>query len=135
MTPPMANHAGSGTNPDRSRALPLCLLLLLTICFCLATHLAAWFQNWQGNRAGSANLFAVALGDARRMFAMDFFFKADAYFHSGFYPSIYDNRQSYQTPHIAGDSGAMKDKNTGEEGTFLAPPRNWIDRFGRQFYP
>ena len=26
-------------------------------------------------------------------------------------------------------------KNTGDETTFLGPPRNWIDRFGRQFFP
>ena len=78
---------------------------------------------------------AVAMGDARRLFANQFFVKADAYFHSGMYPTIYDNRQSFQTPHIAEDSGAMKGKNTGDETAFLGPPRNWIDAFGRQFYP
>ena len=111
------------------------LLLLLSICFCLATDLSSWFWVWQGNRAKSANLMAVALGDARRMFANHFFIKADAYFHSGFYPSIYDNQQSFKTPHIAEDSGAMRGKNTGDETSFLGPPRNWIDRFGRQFFP
>jgi hypothetical protein len=29
----------------------------------------------------------------------------------------------------------MKGKNTGDETKFLGPPRNWIDAFGRQFYP
>jgi tetratricopeptide (TPR) repeat protein len=94
-----------------------------------------WFQNWQGNRSESANVLNVAMGDARKLFAMDYFKKADAYFHSGFYPSIFDNLQSYQTPHIAEDSAAMPSKNTGDEETFLGPPRNWIDRFGRKFYP
>jgi len=75
------------------------------------------------------------MGDARRLFANQFFVKADAYFHSGMYPTIYDNRQSFTTPHIAEDSGAMKGKNTGDETAFLGPPRNWIDAFGRQFYP
>jgi len=74
-------------------------------------------------------------GDARRLFADQFFVKADAYFHSGMYPSIYDNRQSFKTPHIAEDSGAMKSKNTGDETAFLGQPRNWIDAFGRQFFP
>ena len=78
---------------------------------------------------------ALAMGDARRLFANQFFVKADAYFHSGMYPSIYDNRQSFKTPHIAEDSGAMKSKNTGDETAFLGQPRNWIDAFGRQFYP
>ena len=118
-----------------NRVLRLCLVLLLTVCFCLATDLGVWFQSWQGNRAGSANLMAVAMGDARQMFANHFFVKADAYFHSGFYPTIYDNLQSYQTPHIAEDSGAAKGNNTGDETAFLGPPRNWIDAFGRQFYP
>jgi hypothetical protein len=113
----------------------LCLALLLVVCFSLATDLGSWFQSWQGNRSASASPMAVALGDARRMFANHFFVKADAYFHSGFYPTIYDNRQSFQTPHIAEDSGAMEGKNTGDETTFLGKPRNWIDRFGREFFP
>ncbi len=107
----------------------------MTVCFCLATDLGGWFQTWEGNRAESAGLLAAALGEARHMFANHFFVKADAYFHSGFYPTIYDNLQSYQTPHIAEDSGAIKGNNTGDENTFLGPPRNWIDAFGRQFYP
>jgi tetratricopeptide (TPR) repeat protein len=121
--------------PREVQTAQYCLLLLLTVCFCLATDLGAWFQAWQGNRADSANLMAVAIGDARRMFANHFFIKADAYFHSGFYPTVYDNLQSYKTPHIAEDSGAMKGKNTGDETTFLGKPRNWIDSFGRQFFP
>ncbi len=121
-------------SPER-RLAHYILLLLLTLCFCLATDLTAWFQSWRGNRADSANFMAVAMGDARSMFANHFFIKADAYFHSGFYPSIYDNLQSYKTPHIAEDSGAMRGKNIGDETTFLGPPRNWIDRFGRQFFP
>ena len=119
----------------RTHIAQYALLLLLAVCFSLATDLTTWYQNWRGNRAESANLMAVAMGDARRLFANHFFVKADAYFHSGFYPSIYDNLQSYKTPHIAEDSGAMRGRNSGDETTFLGPPRNWIDRFGRQFFP
>lgn len=119
----------------RPRVPQLSLVLLLVLCFSLAANLGLWFQTWQGNRAESANLFAVALGDSRRLFANHFFVKADAYFHSGFYPTIYDNRQSFQTPHIAEDSGAMEGKNTGDEEKFLGGPRNWIDAFGREFFP
>ncbi|MGO8696939.1 MAG: tetratricopeptide repeat protein [Limisphaerales bacterium] len=122
-------------NGKSNLAAELCLALLLVGAFCLATNLSQWFRNWPGNRAASANLMAVAMGDARRLFANQFFVKADAYFHSGMYPTIYDNRQSFQTPHIAEDSGAMKGKNTGDETAFLGPPRNWIDAFGRQFFP
>jgi tetratricopeptide (TPR) repeat protein len=132
---PSATATHTDARNSRSWLAPLSLLLLLTICFCLAANLSLWYQNWQGNRGKSSSLLEVALGDARRMFANHFFVKADAYFHSGFYPSIYDNLESYQTPHIAEDSGATAGKNTGDEGTFLGPPRNWIDRFGRQFFP
>ena len=131
---PSATPSSSGRRSG-TRVAPLSLALLLTLNFCLAANLSLWYQNWQGSHAGSSNLLEVALGDARRMFANHFFIKADAYFHSGFYPSIYDNLQSYQTPHIAEDSGAAEGKNTGDETSFLGPPRNWVDRFGRQFYP
>jgi tetratricopeptide (TPR) repeat protein len=135
MTASVSLPADRVNVPSRERLAQLCLPLLLVVCFCLATDLSFWFQAWQGNRAASPNLMAVAMGDARRMLANHFFIKADAYFHSGFYPTIYDNLQSYQTPHIAEDSGAMQGKNTGDETTFLGKPRNWIDRFGRQFFP
>jgi len=77
----------------------------------------------------------VAMGDARRIFANHFFTKADAYFHSGFYPSVFDNLQSYQTPHIAEDAGAAEGRNSGDETKFMGEPNNWIERFGRQFFP
>lgn len=135
--PAMTSHSAHPFAASRGeRAAWLCLALLLVVGFSLATDLSMWFQTWRGNRAGSSDMLAVAMGDARRMFANHFFVKADAYFHSGFYPTIYDNRQSFQTPHIAEDSGAAaQGKNTGDETGFLGAPRNWIDRFGRQFFP
>ena len=123
------------TRERSSVAAELCLALILVVAFGLATNLSLWYLNWPGNRAHAANFMEVAIGDARHMFADHFFVKADAYFHSGMYPTIYDNRQSFQTPHIAEDSGAMKGNNTGDETSFLGKPRNWIDAFGRQFYP
>jgi tetratricopeptide (TPR) repeat protein len=132
ITPPVPAAA---KRQRRSVAAELCLPLLLAGAFCLAADLSAWYQRWPGNRIASGNLLAVAMGDARRLFANQFFVKADAYFHSGMYPTIYDNRQSYTTPHIGEDSGAMKSKNSGDETAFLGPPRNWIDAFGRQFFP
>jgi hypothetical protein len=132
MSPTDQTHAA---HERHNFAGELCLVLLLSCAFGLAANLSCWFMQWPGNRAGSNNLMEVAMGDARRMFANHFFVKADAYFHSGMYPTIYDNGESFQTPHIAEDSGAMKGKNTGDETSFLGKPRNWIDAFGRQFYP
>src|SRR6266446_1316608 len=114
-----------------------CLLMvaLLVLCFGLAAFLDTWFQSWEGNRSNSGNLLSVLFGDGRRMFANHFFVKADAYFHSGFYPTVYDNREAFQTPHMAEDSGAVGGHNQGDEIGFLGKPRDWIDAFSRQFFP
>ncbi len=67
-----------------------------------------WFQTWQGNRDQNRRVsLNVLMGDSRRMFANHFFVKADAYFHSGFYPTVFDNREAFQTPHMAEDSGTV----------------------------
>ena len=69
------------------------------------------------------------------MFSGFFFRKADSYFHSGVYPTIFDNNESFQTPHLAEDSGAVEGRNEGDERGFLGRPRDWLDRFSRNFFP
>ena len=120
----------------RSTKLPLLILIgLLVLCFGLAAWLDLWFQSWQGNRTQSADVLSVLMGDSRRIFANHFFVKADAYFHSGFYPTVFDNREAFQTPHMAEDSGTVGGRNQGDEKSFLGQPRDWIDAFSRQFFP
>src|SRR5580692_10130176 len=117
-----------------SKTFPWLLgLLLLVICFTLAAGLDARFESRHDSHSG--DVMTLLLGDSRRMFANHFFVKADAYFHSGFYPSVFDNRESFQTAHIAEDAGAMKGKNTGDELGFMGPPRDFIERFERNFMP
>ena len=118
-----------------SRTGGLLIIGLLVFCFGLAARLDIWFQSWDGNRTKSADLLAVVLGESRGLFANHFFVKADAYFHSGFYPTVFDNRRAFQTPHMAEDTGAVAGNNEGDETTFLGKPRDWIDAFGRQFFP
>jgi len=113
----------------------LLLTALLVLCFGLAAYLGTWFQNWQGSRTQSADVLNTLLGDSRRMFANHFYTKADAYYHSGYYPTIFDNRNNFETPHMAEDTGAVNSKNHGEEEGFLGPPRDWIDAFSRNFFP
>jgi tetratricopeptide (TPR) repeat protein len=113
----------------------LLLLLLGSMAFCFATHLQPWVSSNESRSQRSGDPLSLLLGDARRMFANHFFIKADVYFHSGFYPSIYDNRESFRTPHIAEDAGAREGKNTGNEDDFLGAERDWIDAFGRKFFP
>lgn len=112
----------------------LLLVLLLVAGFGLAARLGPEYMGWRGSRA-AGDLLNVVLGDSRRMFANQFFVKADEYYHSGYYPSIFDNNSAFQTAHMAADTGAVNDKNQGDEHSFLGPPRNWLDAFGRNFFP
>ena len=80
------------------------------------------------------NLLSIVLGDSRKLFARHFYVKADAYFHSGYYPSLYDTRPTSEQTHMASASGAAEDQH--EEGeNFLGKPRDWIDAFSRHFFP
>jgi len=132
----------------------LFLLALLIGCFGLAAHLQPQYQNmhltadqqrWTfktdalahpfGLSRAGGDIFNVVLGDGRRLFAQSFYIKADAYYHSGYYPSMFDDNTAFQTTHMAADTGAVNDKNHGDEHGFLGPTRNWIDAFGRHFFP
>jgi len=104
-------------------------LLLLVIAFCFATGLEPWFQKWKGNR--SRDIITVALGDSRKLFARHFYVKADAYFHNGYYPSIYDKVDGEL--HMTGGSGVAIGKH--EDADYLGKPKDWIDRFSRHFFP
>jgi tetratricopeptide (TPR) repeat protein len=82
------------------------------------------------------SLLETLLGESRRLFANHFFIKADAYFHSGYYPTIFDNRESYQTPHVAADAGLAEEKNKSEDELgFLGKPLDPLEAFGRKFFP
>jgi tetratricopeptide (TPR) repeat protein len=136
------------------RASFLLLLALLVACFGAAGYLEPQFQlmhlslngrKWitdldgdlQAKRFNRArgDIFEAVLGDSRRMFAYTFYIKADEYYHSGYYPTIFDDRTAFQTAHIAADTGAVNSENHGDEHGFLGPTRNWIDAFGRHFFP
>jgi tetratricopeptide (TPR) repeat protein len=118
-----------------ARTLFLLLLALLVLCFGLAAGLAPQFQAWEISRHQSNNFFSLLLGDSSRIFANSSFVEADAYYHSGFYPTIFDNKAAFQTAHIAEDTGAVASHNQSEETSFMGPPRDWIDAFGRHFIP
>ncbi len=114
------------------RAYLLSLSALGVVAFSLATSVEPWFQTWAGSRAQSSSLLQVALGDSRRLFAKHVFFKADAYFHNGYYPTIYDNNQGYEKAHLVEDMHASGEE---KEPNFLGKPKDWIDAFSRHFYP
>lgn len=112
----------------------LLLAALLVLSFGIAADLQPQFTALRSSRA-DGDIFKVLLGDSRRLFANEFFVKADAYYHSGYYPTIFDNNQAFKTAHMAEDTGAVSSKNHGEDENFLGAPRNWLDAFGRHFFP
>jgi len=123
-------------NSSANRELILSVALLLLLAFCLAAKLGPPMeQRLVANGAGDDDPVARWLGDSRKMFAMSFYTKADVYFHSGYYPTIFDNNAPFKTAHMAEDSGAAKSQNTGDEETIFSHPHNWVERFELNFFP
>jgi len=111
----------------------LILLLLAAGSLSLGTLLEPRAELWS-ERSGSDNVLKVLLGDGRRLFANHFFVKADVYFHSGYYPSIFDQRQAPKdSRHMTSQEGSEAEEEHEKAMNFLGPPRDWIEQFGRHF--
>jgi len=108
------------------------LAVLLALAFTLATGLALTADNWSP-RAKSNNLFGMLFGDGRKLFANHFFTMADVYFHSGYYPSIFDKNSDEQKEIISASHGKKESEDDEKNEDFLGKPRDWIDAFGRNF--
>jgi len=114
------------------------LALLLTLCVTLATVFvsrAAWWNNvptaadWNNGQSASDNVFKLLLGEGRRLFGNEMFVMADSYFHSGYYPSIFDKPV---TEHDVAERGEDKGDDRDD---FLGPPPDWIAALDREFVP
>ncbi len=107
--------------------------MLLTVCFSLATLLqprAAALDK----EVGSGGVLNILLGDSRRLFANHFFVKADVYFHSGYYPSIFDQALApTNSAHMTAQEGSAAEEAHEKQMDFLRPPRDCFERFGRHF--
>lgn len=103
--------------------------------FSFATILVPDVVTGSGERSRSGNVFALALGEGRKVLAYEFFVKADAYFHSGYYPSFFDQADGFKSPHMAADAGAIADENDEHGEEFEGEPRDVIERIGRHFRP
>lgn len=109
----------------------LFLILLLVVCFSLGTRLEPKAMIWSDQKRND-NVFGVLFGDGRKLFANQFFTMADVYFHSGYYPSIFDRRE--QTTAIAAASHGHEDHDEDEKSEdFMGKSKDWIDAFGRRF--
>ena len=115
----------------------LLLTFAFTVCFSLATWLAPRFQGVHEQSEHSGTVMAVLMGDSRKMFANHFFAKADAYFHNGRYPTIFDRTPSGHS-HMTersheGKESEAEEKDDDARFFFMGPPKDWIERFGRHF--
>ena len=117
-----------------SRLFRIVIVLLLGGgCFGLATSLQPRATAWS-ERGGADNVLRVLLGDGRRLFANHFFVKADVYFHSGYYPSVFDQTLGPKdSRHMTSQEGSPVEEEHEKAMNFLRPPRDWFERFGRHF--
>ncbi len=109
------------------------LILLLVICFGLAAALVPRHEARSNNGISTDNVLAGLLGETRQTIADYFNVQADVYFHSGYYPSIFD--QARQQEVEDSDVSHPEETNAPPEAGFLGPPQDWIDRFSRHFRP
>ena len=128
----------------------LILTFLVTLVFTFSTWLQPRAAQWSGAR-DSDHLMQVLLGDGRKILANHVFVQADVYFHSGYYPSVFDQAYTptnsshmtepgHEEEHGHAD-GAYHQRETAEnhesdhekEMSFLKDPKDWIEAFGRRF--
>jgi tetratricopeptide (TPR) repeat protein len=110
----------------------LVLAALLALAFTLATGLASRAEGWSV-RAKSDNVFGMMFGDGRKLFANHFFTMADVYFHSGYYPSVFDKNAGEEKEIISASHGRKETEEDEKNEDFLGKPKDWIDAFGRHF--
>ncbi len=110
------------------------LLLLLAVAgFSLAVVIEPRARDWN-QRGDSGGVLKVLLGDSRQLFANQFFVKADESFHSGYYPSFFEQAQAPKdSRHMTAQEGSSEEEAHEKQMAFLGPPRDWIERFGRHF--
>ena len=133
------------------------LWLILLFVAALSLSVVVDPQIQRENHRYSGNAIEILLGEGRRMFANHFAVKADVYLHSGFYPSIFDQaavaeqkeklenevgeehkhtedcEHAEHAGHAHGHAGKRLPEGHKCDTTFMGQPRDWIERFGRNF--
>ncbi len=122
--------------------------LLLALGFVSAFSLSTWLQPrfaaMQKNPNASDSALGILMGESGRLFANHFLLKADAYFHSGTYPSIFDNITNKEPVAIVGGAHGDHDHDAehGHEGvgkhheeSIYGEPHDWIEWLGHSFIP
>jgi tetratricopeptide (TPR) repeat protein len=105
---------------------------LLALAFTLSVSLAPEAAGWSQSKK-SGNFLSLMFGDGRKLLAGQFFTMADVYFHSGYYPSIFDKNSGEQKEIISASHGRKETEEDEKNEDFLGKPKDWIDAFGRNF--
>lgn len=115
----------------------LLLSLVFAGCFTMATILAPHFDALQSRRGPAAGPLLALVGEGRELFANQFFAMADVYYHSGYYPTIFDarKREANRNLDVASREPDTPGKEPDEDDNFMGKPRDWIEKFGRNFIP
>jgi len=131
------------------RAPHLTVILLLVSCFTLAIAVGPRFDRLSARPAGG--FMASMFGESRKLFASHFFTRSDVYFHSGYYPSIFDQASAKKENHLVETAAGTEPKHEDhardqpgragdghdeheEEHDFLGKPKDPMDAFSRHFF-
>ena len=106
--------------------------LLLASIFSLATLLGIRAASWS-NQSKSNNALGLALGTGRHLFANQCFTMADVYFHSGYYPSIFEMQAKRDSEVVETSHGHTDSAEDELKEDFLGKPKDCFDAFGRKF--
>ena len=111
---------------------------LLLLALALAAAISAGgglLVEEQARRRETGSVLKNLLGESRRAFAMHVFLKADAYFHPGFYTSVFDPpTTSAGKTHLveATEENHRHEHNHGQPHN---QHRDWIESFASHFQP
>jgi len=111
--------------------VPLLAALALALAFATGGRLLVWEQ---GRRQDDGSVLRLLLGESRRAFASHVFLKADAYFHQGFYPSVFDPPPTESKLHLAETTQDAHDHGHAN-GHAHDRHRDWLEAFGCHFQP
>ncbi len=108
--------------------------------FCLALRLDPWSTSHAAARNRSGSVLQILLGDGRRLFANHFFLKADAYFHRGIYPGIFDTAARLEETHMVTEGSHDADEHDHDhehphEHASEPGPQDWIARINNRLAP
>jgi tetratricopeptide (TPR) repeat protein len=124
----------------------LTIVLLLVACFTVATSYDRSVKRDLTDDATGG--LAQFTRQGRKLFANQFFIRSDVYFHSGYYPGIFDRKEMKEN-HLAERAGSQEAKHDEhedehhvhgpnckhdeDEHDFLGKPTDVMDAFSRHF--